>query len=465
MPDVTLGSLDPRYQKLVENAHIALDRGNLDYVVEVCGQVLKAVPGCLVARRLLRMAHLRQYRAKNRFMAKAFSSVSSAGFLFGSGRKEPAKALAQAEKMLAGDPTSVPALRMLAEAALALGMPETAAFAFEAIREYEPENRANLIALGEAWFAAGKMPEALKAADEVLQRSPADGDAQNLMRKVTISQATTQGKWDDKGNYREKLRDEQQAVSLEQSAKIVTAEEMAQRLIRETLERINAEPTNVTHYRTLVQNYRQLGDTDSALEWVRKARQQPAGRTDAALEKVEAELQVAVLEKQLLAAQAAAANVPADAALAARVKEAQAALDSFQLHEAKSFVERYPNDFTARCNYGEILLRAGQVDAAAAQFQQAQKNPQVRLPALIGLGRCFKTKTLYDLAATQLLAAKSEQAEMNEAKKEAIYLLGECYAAMGKTEAAIAEFKLIYAEDIGYRDVAEKINAHYAAAR
>jgi hypothetical protein len=33
---------------------------------------------------------------------------------------------------------------------------------------------------------------------------------------------------------------------------------------------------------------------------------------------------------------------------------------------------------------------------------------------------------------------------------------------MGRGEAAIAEFKAIYSEDIGFRDVADKINAFYS---
>jgi hypothetical protein len=35
---------------------------------------------------------------------------------------------------------------------------------------------------------------------------------------------------------------------------------------------------------------------------------------------------------------------------------------------------------------------------------------------------------------------------------------------MDRTDEAIAEFKAIYGEDIGFRDVAEKINAFYARA-
>jgi hypothetical protein len=93
MPEVPVASLDPRQQKLIENARVALERGNLEYVLEVTSQVLKAQPGCLPVRKLQRVAQLRQNRGKTGgFMGKAFSGLSSAPFMFG-GKKEPAKQL------------------------------------------------------------------------------------------------------------------------------------------------------------------------------------------------------------------------------------------------------------------------------------------------------------------------------------------------------------------------------------
>src|SRR5476651_880062 len=102
MPDVTVTSLDPRVQKQVENAQTALQRGNLDYVLEVAGQVLKAAPGCLPVRRLLRTAQLRHAQTKSKLGTRMFGSVTQAGFMFGSS-KEPQKMLDNAEKLLAAD--------------------------------------------------------------------------------------------------------------------------------------------------------------------------------------------------------------------------------------------------------------------------------------------------------------------------------------------------------------------------
>jgi tetratricopeptide (TPR) repeat protein len=463
MPEVSVASLDPRHQKLIENARIALDRGNLDYVLEVTGQVLKVQPGCLPVRRLQRVAQLRQQRGRSGgFMGKL--GLSGAPFMFGSGKKEPSKQLELAETALAKDPNNVPALRLLAEAAAGLGLPETAAFAYEAIREIEPGNRANLLALGEALLSAGKPVEALKVADDLLRDKPTDADAQNLMRKSSVAQTVTKHNWEQKSSYRDKLRDEAQAVSLEQSAKVVAGDTMTQRLLEEALGRVAREPNNLNHYRAVSQAYRQMNNLGEALAWVRKARELPVGKSDAALEKQESELATAVIEQHVKDAEAAVAAAPGDAAAEARLAAARKEVADFKLAESKRYVERYPNDYPARHALGLLLLESNQVDAAIAQFQQAQKGPPVRIASLVGLGRCFKAKKLYDLAVAQLNTAKNDLSTMDDTKKDVIYELGVCFELMGKPDRAIEEFKIIYSEDIGFRDVADKINAFYSTS-
>lgn len=448
---------------MIENARVAIDRGNLDYTIEVTAQILKVAPGCLPVRRLQRIAQLKAVKSKGGFMAKAMGGLSTAPFMFG-GKKEPAKQLESAEGLLAKDPNNVGALKMLAEGAAGLGLLETAAFALDAIREIEPGNRANLFALGDAWMAAGKPTEALKVADELLKSKPMDAEAQNLMRKASIAQTVTKGNWEAGGSFRDKLKDEAQSISLEQASKVVASGDMAQRLLDEALALVAKEPNNLNHYRSVSQAYRKLGNLENTLVWVRKARALPGGAADASLEKEETELATTVIEKHLKAAEAAVAVAPNDPAAKAKMDAARAELADFKLTEAKRFVERYPNDYPARYALGLLLLEVGQTDAAIGQFQQAQKGPQVRVPSLVGLGRCFKAKKLYDLGVAQLTTAKNELPQMDDAKKDVIYELGSCFELMGKPDAAIAEFKIIYSEDIGFRDVADKINAFYSKA-
>lgn len=462
MPEIPVSSLDPRVQKQIENSQIALQRGNLDYVLEVTAQVLKAAPGCLPVRRLQRVAQLRQAGSKNKLFARAFGSVTQAGFLFG-GKKEPSKSLENAEKMLAADPTNVAALKLLAEAAQGLDMPETVAFAWEAIHELHPGDREALLSFGEAALLAKRPKDALRAADELLKLKPQDGDALSLMRKAAIAQTTEKGNWEDKGSFRDKLRDESQSTLLEQASKIVTSDEMTRKLIDEALGRLQAQPDNLNHYRSVVDGYKKLNQLEEALDYVRKARTLPAGAGDTSLAKQETDLKTAIVERRIKDLAAKSAASPGDAALVAELAKARKDFAEIQLADAKDYAERYPNDYGARFTLGNLYLEAGDHQNAIANFQQAQKNPKVRIAALAGMGRALKARKMFDLAVAQFQTAKSELQVMDDLKKDVIYLLAECYEGMGKKEAAIAEYKIIYSEDIGFRDVADKINAFYAS--
>ena len=462
MQEVPLTSLDIRLQKQVENAQVALQRGNYDYVIEVTSQVLKHASGCLPVRRLQRAALLKQQEGKNKLMAKAFGSMTMAGFMF-SNKKDPIKAIESAEKMLLADPNNVAALKSLAENSAALGLMETSAFAWECIREAQPKDHDTLVHLAEAYIAAKMHREAVKVADDLLKLRPQDGDALALMRKASVAQTMDRGNWESQASFRTKLKDENLATSLEQANKVVTSSEMTERLVAEAKQRLALEPTNLNHFRAIIDGYRRLNDPASALEYVKQARQLPSAAGDATLEKLQNDLVIGVLEAKVKAASEKVAASPTDAAAKAELDAARGELTKVKLDDAKAYVERYPNDYAARFTLANLLYDTGDHQAAIANFQQAQKSPKVRLAALAGMGKALKARKMFDLAVQQFQTAKSEIPTMDDLKKDIIYQLAECYEGMGKAEDAINEYKLIYSDDIGFRDVADKINAFYSS--
>jgi tetratricopeptide (TPR) repeat protein len=462
MQEVPLTSLDARLQKQVESAQVALQRGNLEYVIEVTSQVLKHAPGCLPVRKLQRVALMRRHEGKNKLMAKALGSVTMAGFMFG-GKKDPAKALENADKLLHADPTNAAALKSLAEACSSLGLLETAAYAWECLRELQPRDHDTLMNLGEAYIAAKMNKEAVRVADEMIKLRPQDGDALALMRKASVAQTMDKGNWESTTSFREKLKDEAQATSLEQASKVVTSAEMTERLVAEAKERLAVEPTNLNHFRAIIDGYRRLNDPASALEYVKQARQLPSAAGDATLDKLQSDLAVNVLEARVAAAAAVLAGSPEDAAALAAHKAALTELNKVKLADAQAYVERYPNDYAARFTLANLLFEVGEHQSAIANYQQAQKSPKVRLAALAGMGKALKARKMFDLAVQQFQVAKSEIPTMDDLKKDIIYQLAECYESMGKADEAINEFKLIYSDDIGFRDVADKINAYYSS--
>ena len=447
MPDLPPSALDARQQKLVENARTALARGNPDYVLAVCEPLLRSVPACVAVRRQLRAAQLLKHRSHHSLFARALSGLSVAPFAFGGGSRNPAEQFERVEKLLAADPTNVTALKLQAAAAAELDWRETVVFLREAVREFVPADRDNLLALGEAWLAVGRPDEALRLADEILRDRPVDGEAQNLMRKASIATTVAKGNWEGAGNYRQKLHDATQATALEQTARQMSAAETTREQLPELLARAAASPEDAPVRLVIARHYRQLGQNAEAKHWLEQAWALSAGAGDPAMAKLAEELRLDSLQ-----------------ARAADSAEARAELAAHRMGEARAAVERYPNDPEARFALAELLHADGQVEPAIAQYQQAQKSPKLRVRALLGLARCFKARRLPDLAVAQLQTAKGALAGMDDLKKEVTYELGACLELMGQPENAIAQFKAIYAEDIAFRDVADKINTYYTKA-
>ncbi len=466
MPEILISDLSPRLQKQVENARFAIDRGNLDYAIEISSLVLAQEPGCLPVRKLLRAAQMKQFRAKNKIIAKAVGGVSSAmGLMAGSAavKKNPKKALEAAEKALTKDPTNVAAHKLIAQAAKQLDLPETVVFAWESIRDQSPNNIKVLLSLGNAYIDAQRGEEAVKVGDQILALSPGLAEAQDLLKAGSVSQSLTKGKWEEEhSSYRDKLKDADEAVSLEQAAKLVTGEEAAQRLLEEALERVEAEPQNLNHYRSVVEGYEQLNNPAKAIEWLEKARELPSGAADATLLKKHSDLKIKMLQGEIDQRQADLRNDPENEAIQADIDRLSEDLAKLRIAEAQGLVDRYPNEPAYRFELGKLLFDAGEIDRAIQQFQVSHRSPKVRLQSLTYLGACFKSKGQYDLAVQQYETAKAEISGMNDQKKDVIYQLAECYDLMGKREEAINEYKVIYAADIGYRDVAAKIDEYYA---
>ena len=104
------------------------------------------------------------------------------------------------------------------------------------------------------------------------------------------------------------------------------------------------------------------------------------------------------------------------------------------------------------------MLEAGETDDAIAELQQAVKDPRKKTDAMFLLGSAFQHKELYDLALGQYekaLAAASGGARA----KEALYAMGVICEAQSKPEDALRHFTKILEQDIGFRDVAKKVEA------
>jgi tetratricopeptide (TPR) repeat protein len=461
--EMPLKELDPRIQRQIDQADKAIEK-NPAYAMEICSGILANYPGCLDIRKILHKAQKKANPAKAKgFGGGFFKSMTNTPFVMKAGsllKTDPKAALDAAEKLLSASPANMQALGLLGQAAATLGLWNTAVFAYDSARELEPDNIKNMMSLSTALIEAGQPKEAIKWGERILELTPGDGDAQAMLRRASVAITMDKGKWDEQSDFRQKLANKEQAVELEQQARMANDSETLSALVVKMGEAIDKDPENINLYRDVIGYLKQLHRYDDALAWVRRARQQPLGRADTTLEKLESDMTVAQMRGKIDQLAADVATTP-DAAKQAELDSLRKNELEFRLLQAKGLVDKYPNDFGFRFDYGDLLLQTGQSDLAIRELQLARRNPKVSQRAMLLLGRAYRIKGILDLAVEQLVSAKTEMNIMNELKKEIIYELASVYRKQGQVEKAVEEYKIIYANDIDYRDVSKIINEYY----
>src|SRR5689334_1073352 len=121
MPEKLVTEIPRPLRELYEKGKAALERQNWDYAIAILGQVLQKEPAFYDCREALRVCQVKKAGPSSGFF-KRFLGTASNSPMVAKGqillRNNPLEALQVAEQILNGDPNSIPAHKLLAEAAL-----------------------------------------------------------------------------------------------------------------------------------------------------------------------------------------------------------------------------------------------------------------------------------------------------------------------------------------------------------
>jgi len=464
MPEKSLSDVPRDLRDLYQKGATALQRQNFDYAIAIFQQVLQREPAFLDCRQALRAAQLKKSGGSTGFFKKVLGGASNSPLIAKAqmAKSRPLEAMAIAEQILEGDPQGSSGNKILAESAMAAGLPKTACFAYEILLKSSPKDYDLTMAYGEALAASGQIAKAESVYSDLMRSYPHKGEItaalKNLSARKTLDEGGYEALSDGSGSYRDILRNKDEAVRLEQENRSVKTEDVAANLIAEYEARLVQEPHNMKVVRNVAELYAQKKQFEKALEYYERIRSSEVGG-DASLEKAIAD--TAIRKYDHLLSQLDAANPDH----AAQIEQLQKEKALFQLEETRKRAERYPTDLQIKFELGQLYYQAGKYNEAMAEFQKAQNNPARRLQAMAFLGQCFAAKGMNDMAARRIQEALKEKPGFDEEKKELIYLLGSVLEKMGKKEEAIEQFKQIYEQDIGYKDVAAKVDAYYSGQR
>jgi tetratricopeptide (TPR) repeat protein len=116
-------------------------------------------------------------------------------------------------------------------------------------------------------------------------------------------------------------------------------------------------------------------------------------------------------------------------------------------------------DYEAHYDLGVAYKEMGLIDEAIAQFQKALRDPNQRVRSYEALGQCFVEKEQYPIAAALLQRAIEVPGTDDQQLVGVLYLLGFATEHLGRPAEALPYYLRVFAVDIEFRDVAERVAA------
>jgi tetratricopeptide (TPR) repeat protein len=461
MPEKELQAIARPLRDQYEKGLAAIHRENLDYAISILDALLRQEPAFYNCREALRAAQFKRAGKKGGFL-KRFLGTAGHSPLLAKGqlalRSNPLDALVTAEQILNSDPHSLPAHRLLAEAALAADLPRTAVLSLEIVFKNAPD-RKSAIKLAKALARTGQIARGESILIDLASTFPADLEIQQALKHVSAQRSLDESHESldsGTGSFRDLLRDKSASEALEQQQRHAPTADVLTQQIANIESKLGQDPNQPRLLRAAAELHAQQKNYDRALACYKQIID-AEGASDPSLERAITETTVRHYEQQI---QQLDPNAPDHDQERARLESERQA---YLLTQARNLAERYPNDLQIRFDLGLHFMRIGKLNEAIAEFQKAQAHPHHRIQALNCLGQCFAQRGLHDLAIRTFQTAIREKESLDAEKKELLYGLASVLDRSGKPQEAIESYKLIYEADIGYRDVAAKIDAYYAS--
>ncbi len=372
--------------------------------------------------------------------------------------RDPEKRMTACFRGLAKNPEDRNLLLALGEAAGQLGKDETAVAAYRLATEVDTEDAKTWKYLGEFLGRLGRIEEALDALGQSVRLDPKDQEAMKLRKNLAAEGALQAGRYHEAGSSRELMKDQDEARRLEADARLQVTPEHAQQEVDQIREKILATPENPRLHTRLAEFLLQAGKEDEALEALREASRLDPQNFDLSVRT--GDIQLRSLQRAARAAKEALEAAPDDPSRQARRDETLRVFLEAQREEFGRRVHEHPMDLAERFRLGRTLLALGDLDLAAAEFQQTVRDPRRKTESLLLLATCFEKKGLGSLAVKKLEEAIEDfPTPTSPQAKDVHYAYGDLLERSGDRARAREVFERIFEVDITYRDVSQRLTS------
>jgi tetratricopeptide (TPR) repeat protein len=455
-----------------ERANQVISTGDCDYGIQLLLTCCKLDPANLVYRQTLRRAQKSKF--KNNMRGSRFAMISTSGF---KARVKTAKrthdylrALEHGEEVLSRNPWDLGTQMDMAEAADALGLLDLAIWLLEQARQRDGDDPSLNRALARLYEKRGNFSQAIALWELVHKAIPSDAEAHSKTKDLAASETIARGQY-EQGSKKQKIEPEtESSLAKDDWTDVAPVNDRVAREAAPLLSKIASAPTEPLPYLQLAAVYTRAGRYDEARDVLRNGMGPTGQHFQLRVELMELDLEpfrrnLAITEEKLKVVP----DIPDPAIDPEGSEEAQELrrirvrllkeINSREMELYRLKADRFPMEMMHRVELGLRLLRAGQVDEAITELQQARKDPRCLWRALLYLGFSFKTRNNWRLAQRNFQEALAHIPSNEEnQRKEVLFQLAQGNAEAGDYAAAVDVGTELANLDFGYRDIGKLLD-------
>jgi tetratricopeptide (TPR) repeat protein len=353
------------------------------------------------------------------------------------------------ERYLVGDPLAEGVNVKLGDSLESAGMANAARAVFQAYADANPRCLEACRRAGHLLYAAGEHQAAMTMYERALKIDPRDQESLKARKNLAAEGALKATGLESAKSSRDLMKNAEQVRKLDRDDRLQLSKEEIEEELQRVETQLQDEPQNVKLLTRMSDLLAMDNDLKGALGYLEDAAAVDPQNSD--LGNRAGQLRLRLQERQV---QEAEARGDESAAEFARKALKQARVAEFQRQ-----IGQNPTDLRLRFELGRALRETEQHDAAIAELQQAVKDPKVKGEALLLLGESFAAKGMDELAMGQLEKALEVLSDSGQKGKEILYAMGCVAQNIGQSDQALAHFSRILEQDIGFRDVQEKIQS------
>jgi tetratricopeptide (TPR) repeat protein len=441
MPEAVADRDVAEAQPFFTKAKAAADGKNYDYAIEMYLEGIRRAPDAVEEGHLPLCELGLQRRGKG---GKKPSMMERVSRMRG---KTPLEQMLNAEYLFAKDPDHLPYAEAMLRAAVDGGYNRTAHWIanmiFQTNNAIERPSLQTYILLKDSYVSLGQYDKAVAACQRACRMKPESKELadefKNLSAELAIKDGETQAKL-----YA------QDRVVRTQDYRVAAVEDA-----RKVYARDPDQPKSIFTLAAALADLETDQGQDEAIQLLENAYQT---REDFNFKERAGQMKIRRAKRKLREAKKHSEAKPG-AAARTRVEELTATLNAVELDHYKLCVDHYPTDLGAKYEYALRLMRMKRYNDAIPLFQEAQKDPRRKIPAMDKIGSCFYLKGWYS-DAIDIFQRAIDSYEINDdaIAKELRYNLARAYEEQGEKEKSLEVYRRIAQSDFGYKDVSERID-------